>query len=44
MSMTIPKPRVQMPISHYLWLGITRFKCIEPHCDGKHHVWCSCGH
>jgi len=30
--------------SHFFVLGSTRFHCIKPDCDLKHHVWCSCDH
>jgi hypothetical protein len=30
------------PKQHTKLLGETRYWCIQKHCDGIHHVWCSC--
>lgn len=38
------RPIEQQQVRHTVVLGNTRFWCIQPHCDGKHHVMCSCGH
>lgn len=29
-------------IYHTITWGSSTWVCIHPHCDGKHHVFCSC--
>lgn len=36
-----PSPELQV-MPHTKVVGSTRFWCIQPECDGKHHFYCSC--
>jgi hypothetical protein len=41
---TLPRtePILAGPRVHTTWLGTTKFTCIQPNCDGVHHLYCSC--
>ena len=46
-TQTYPETQLALPIpitTHYRIVGSTRFKCIQPDCDGEHHFFCSCEH
>jgi len=38
------KPITHEHVNHTRVLGGTRLYCIQEHCDGTHHFWCSCAH